>query len=44
MGGDLRFKMARFSEVERELALGLFMGGASHNAVARHFNVHHTIV
>ena len=42
--GDLRLKMPRFSEFERERALGMFMGGASLNDVARHFNVHRTIV
>ena len=31
MGGDLRLKMPRFSEIELELALGMFMGGASLN-------------
>ena len=42
--GDLRFKMPRFSEFERERALGMFMGGSSHNAVASHFNVNRTVV
>ena len=34
--------MPRFSEIERERAIGMVMGGASHNAVARHFNVRRT--
>ena len=42
--GDLRFKIPRFSEVERGRAICMLMGGASHNAVRRHFNVHRTIV
>ena len=42
--GDLRLKFPRFSVFERELAIGMFMGGASYNDVAMHFNVHRTIV
>ena len=42
--GDLRLEMLRFSEFERERAIGMFMGGASHNAVVRHSNVHRTII
>ena len=41
IGGDQRLKI---SGVERERAIGMILGGASHNAVARHFNVHRTIV
>ena len=44
IGGDLRLKMPRFSEIERERDIGMFIGGVSHNAVAKHFNVHRTIV
>ena len=43
MNGDLRLKMPRFSEIERERAIGMFMGGASHKAVVRYFSVHRTI-
>ena len=42
--GDLRFKMPQFFEFERERAKGMFMGGASHNVVVRHINIHRTIV
>ena len=43
--GDLRSNMPRTSELKgSELNLGMIMGGASHNVVARHFNVHRTIV
>ena len=42
--GDLRLKMPRFFEYEKGEALGMFMGGVSHNAVAKHFNVHRAIV
>ena len=44
MGGDLSLKMTQFSEIERERAKGMFMGGAPHNAVVRHFNLHRTLV
>ena len=44
MGGDLSLKMPQFSEIERERAKGMFMDGAPHNTVVRHFNLHRTLV
>ena len=41
--GDLRLKMPRYSEFERGRAIGI-IGGASHNAAVRQFNVHQSIV
>ena len=35
MDGDLRLKMPRFFKFERLRSIGMFMGGASQNAVAR---------
>ena len=40
---DLRFKMPQLFEFGRERAMGMFIGGASDNFVARHLNVHRTI-
>ena len=42
--GEQRLKIPRFSEFERERDVGMFMGGASHNVVSRHVNVHRTAV
>ena len=44
IGGDLRLKMPRFSLIERERDICMFKGGASHNAIAKHFNAHRSIV
>ena len=35
IGVDLRLKIPRFSEIERERDIGVFMGGVSQNAVAK---------
>ena len=42
--GELRLKMQRFSEFEKEHDLGMFNSGALYNVLARYFNVHRTIV
>ena len=41
---DLRLKIPRFSEIERERAIGMFKGGSSHNNIATSFNVHRTMI
>ena len=44
MGGNLSLNMPQFFEIERERAKCIFMGGAPHNTVVRHFNLHRILV
>ena len=43
-GADVSVKMPQFSKIKRERAKGMLMGGAPHNGVVRHLNLHGTLV